>query len=252
MACLSKIVKQAVILVLPVVLTVTVPVQPVQGETKPEKGLVVLLHGLARSSASMNKMQKALGNDGFETCNVDYPSTKYTIAVLANDYVLPKIRECTGGNDQLLDFVTHSMGGIIVRYLGREKLVSRIGRVVMLSPPNHGSEVVDVLGNLWLFNWINGPAGGELGTDDKSMPLQLGPPDFDVGIITGNKSINLINSAMINGVDDGKVSVKNAKLEGMKDFLILPVTHPFIMKDETAIKQTIHFLNFGKFINNSL
>lgn len=144
------------------------------------------------------------------------------------------------------------MGGIIVRYLANKELVSRIGRVVMLSPPNQGSEVVDVLGDTWLFEWINGPAGRVLGTGKDSLPLQLGPAKFELGIIIGIKSINLINSAMIDGADDGKVSVENAKLEGMQDFLILPVTHPFIMKDETVIRQTIHFLNFGRFLDERI
>jgi triacylglycerol lipase len=253
MACLSNIVKQTVVPVLLLVaFTVTVPAQPVQEETKPDKGVVVLLHGLARTSASMNKLQKALEKEGFETCNIDYPSTRYTTAVLVSDYVLPKIRECISKNDLPLNFVTHSLGGIIVRYLAKEELISHIGRVVMLSPPNKGSEVVDVLGDTWLFGRINGPAGRELGTGRNSLPLQLGQANFEAGIITGNKSINLILSVMIDGEDDGKVSVENAKLEEMKDFLVLPLTHPFIMKDETTIKQTIYFLNFGKFSNNNL
>ena len=241
-------VKQTVVVVLLVIFSVTVQAQAIQDETQPGKSMVVLLHGLARSSSSMNKMQEALDKEGFETCNVDYPSTRHHIAELATDYIVPKILECTNGSIAPINFVTHSMGGIIVRYLAKEGLISLMGRVVMLSPPNHGSEVVDVLGSSWLFNWVNGPAGNELGTDGNSMPLQLGPPDFDVGIITGNKSINLINSAMIDGADDGKVSVENAKLDGMKDFLVLPVTHTFIMKDKTVIKQTIHFLESGKFI----
>ena len=214
------------------------------------KGLVILLHGLARSSASMSKMQKALEKENFKTCNIDYPSTRHRIAVLSSEYVLPKIRECIRDIDSPLNFVTHSLGGIIVRYLAKIELISNIGRVVMLSPPNRGSEVVNTLGETWLFNLINGPAGKELGTDINSMPLQLGPAGFEAGIITGNKSINLILSAMIDGEDDGKVSIENAKLEGMKDFIVLPLTHPFIMKDELCIKQTIHFLTFGEFIKD--
>ena len=83
------------------------------------------------------------------------------------------------------------------------------------------------------------------------MPSQLGPADFEVGIITGSRSINLILSLMIKGNDDGKVSIERAKLEGMKDFRILPSTHPFIMKSKTAIEQTIFFLNHGVFKESS-
>ncbi len=248
MVLLSKII--FFIVLFSVFCTAPVSAQTSHEEPRVGKGLVILLHGLARSSASMIKMQRALEKENFKTCNIDYPSTRYRIAVLSSEHVLPKIRECIRDIDSPLNFVTHSLGGIIVRYLAKEELISNIGRVVMLSPPNKGSEVVNTLGETWLFNLINGPAGKELGTDSNSIPLQLGPASFEAGIITGNKSINLILSAMIDGEDDGKVSIENAKLEDMKDFIVLPLTHTFIMKDESCIKQTIHFLTFGEFIKS--
>lgn len=212
---------------------------------------VILLHGLARTSASMNKMEKALQNNGFTTCNINYPSTTHRIEVLAKEYILPEIKnamEDLQKNIQApLHFVTHSMGGIIVRYLTANGFIPHMGRVVMLSPPNKGSELVDKLGKLWFFKFINGPAGQELGTDSSSLPLQLGTVNFELGIITGNRSINLILSSMIEGKDDGKVSIERAKVQGMADFIILPATHPFIMKNRTAIAQTIFFLNHGRF-----
>ncbi len=209
--------------------------------------VVVLLHGLARSYKSMKKMEKSLITEGFKTCNISYPSTKYSIDKLVTDFVLPKIQQCVKNSNLPVNFVTHSLGGIIVRYLAIQEKDFEIGRVVMLSPPNKGSEVVDKLGDLWLFGAINGPAGRELGTGKESIPNTLGPAIFDVGIITGNKSINWILSAIIEGKDDGKVSVENAKLEGMKDFLVIPATHPFIMKNKVAIEQTIYFLKNGNF-----
>lgn len=218
-------------------------IQPAMAENRN----VVLLHGLARSSASMNKLENALQNKGFITCNIDYPSTKYPVEILAREHILPKIVDCIGSLDVPICFVTHSMGGIVVRYLAEHALVPHIGRVVMLSPPNKGSEVVDRLGKTWLFKFINGPAGQQLGTDRESLPLQLEPASFEVGIITGSRSINLILSLMIKGKDDGKVSIENAKLQGMKDFMVLPSSHPFIMKNKTAIDQTIFFLNHGVF-----
>ncbi len=139
------------------------------------------------------------------------------------------------------------MGGIIVRYLATQDIPFEIGCVVMLSPPNKGSEVVDTLGGLWLFKAINGPAGLQLSTRNDSLPNTLGKPEFELGIITGNKSINLILSSMIEGVDDGKVSIESARLEGMKDFLVIEATHPFIMKNNTAIEQTKYFLKNARF-----
>ncbi len=224
--------------------------QPVSNKTNTDREAVILLHGLARTSTSMNKMQEALEGKGFKTCNINYPSTQHRISVLAQEHILPKIKACVGKIDSSIHFVTHSMGGILVRYFAKHALISPMGRVVMLSPPNQGSEVVDALGDTWFFEFIDGPAGRELGTDPGSMPLRLGPANFEVGIITGSRSINLILSLMIEGRDDGKVSIERAKLEGMKDFMVLPSTHPFIMRNEKAIAQTIYFLNHGVFKKN--
>lgn len=224
--------------------------QSVNNKTNMDREAVILLHGLARTSTSMNKMQEALEDEGFKTCNIDYPSTQHRISILAQEHIVPKIKACVGNIDSSIHFVTHSMGGILVRYFAKHALISPMGRVVMLSPPNQGSEIVDALGDTWFFEFINGPAGKELGTDTGSMPLRLGPANFEVGIITGSRSINLILSLMIEGSDDGKVSVERAKLEGMKDFMVLPSTHPFIMRNEKAIAQTIYFLNHGVFKKN--
>jgi triacylglycerol lipase len=214
---------------------------------EPTKPQVVLLHGLARSAASMDRMGKALTAAGFEVCNVAYPSRRHTIAELTENFVAPKISECFSDPQQPIHFVTHSLGGIVARQLAFAGLIEKFGRVVMLSPPNQGTEVVDKLGNLALFSAVSGLAGRELGTSTDALPAQLGKPPFEFGIITGTRSINLFLSLMIPGPDDGKVSVKRAKLDGMKDFLAMPVTHPFIMINEKVIDQTIHFLRYGIF-----
>lgn len=209
--------------------------------------IVILLHGLARSDASFKKMEKNLQNEGYKTCNISYPSTRHPVEKLVSNFVLPDIKKCLKGKYKEVNFVTHSMGGIVVRYLATQKIPFKINKVVMLSPPNKGSEVVDTLGDLWLFRVINGPAGLQLSTNNESLPNRLGTPEFDFGIITGNKSINLILSSMIEGIDDGKVSIESAKLEGMKDFLVIEATHPFIMKNNEAIEQTKYFLKNKKF-----
>jgi len=226
-----------------------IPVYTVNANEK--TNFVILLHGLARSDSTFKKMERSLQDEGYRTCNISYPSTKYSIETLVSKFVLPKIKRCLNGKDSSVNFATHSMGGILVIYLAAQKLNSKIGRVVMLSPLNKGSQVVDKLGGLWLFKIINGPAGLQLGTNKESLPNTLGATTFELGIITGNKSINWILSSMIDGIDDGKVSIKSAKLEGMKDFLIVEATHPFIMKNNFAIEQTKYFLKNADF-NHSI
>jgi len=80
-----------------------------------------------------------------------------------------------------------------------------------------------------------------------STPNRLGAANFCVGIIAGDRSINWINSMMIPGRDDGKVSIERTKLEAMKDHIVIHATHPFLMRNKTSIRQTIHFLRNGQF-----
>ena len=209
---------------------------------------VVLLHGLARSSRSMDKIACALEKEGYHVLNIEYPSRKHTIEQLS-EFTRESII-CNLERSERIHFVTHSMGGILVRYMQQYFPIDNIGRVVMLSPPNQGSEVVDRLGNYRVFKWINGPAGLQLGTSEGSLILDLEPVGFELGVITGDRSINWILSRIIPGSDDGKVSVRNAKVDGMKDFKVAHVTHPFIMKNKKVIEYTCAFLRAGKFEKN--
>ncbi len=213
----------------------------------PEDECVILLHGLARSASSMETMERELNSVGYKVNNVDYPSRKLRIEELALTYIPQALETCRKQGVKKVHFVTHSMGGILIRYFLSEISIYDLGRVVMLSPPNQGSEVVDKLKNLPGFFALNGPAGMQLGTDENSLPLKLGRVDFELGIITGNSSINLILSQLIPGEDDGKVSVERAKVEGMKEFLVVEHSHPLIMRFDDVIRQVVHFLNSGSF-----
>ncbi len=206
---------------------------------------VVLLHGLARSDGSMDEMAESLQEAGFLVVNHDYPSTDYPIEELSRSVIREAIGKCPKASK--IHFVGHSLGGILVRYFFEHHDLPDLGRVVMLGPPNKGSEVVDAMAEIPGFELINGPAGLQLGTEKTSIPNSLGAADFEVGIIAGTKSINLILSTMLPNPDDGKVSVESTKLEGMTDHITVPVSHPFLMKDEEVIRQTIHFLKYGQF-----
>ena len=208
---------------------------------------VILLHGLARTDNSFNRLAGILEKRGYHVVNVDYPSCKKNIETLANETISHGIKECMKARPSKIHFVTHSMGGILVRQYLASKRINNLGRVVMLSPPNQGSEVVDALKDLKIYKWIGGPAGQQLGTGENSVPNKIGPADYDVGIITGDRTINPFLSIIIPGKDDGKVSVKRAKLSGMKDFMVVHKSHPFIMTDRDTIKQIIYYIENGVF-----
>jgi len=207
---------------------------------------VILLHGLARTSSSMTVMEERLLEQGYHVINDGYPSRDASIEELAEIAIAPAIQICNDYDE--INFVTHSLGGILVRqYLSRHE-IPKLKHVVMLGPPNQGSEVVDKLNKIPGFQFINGDAGLQLGTSDLSVPNKLGPANFDVGIIAGTQSINLILSTFIPGVDDGKVSIESTKLEGMNDHLEMATTHTFMMKNKKVLEQVTHYLSNGKFV----
>lgn len=209
---------------------------------------VVLLHGLMRSSMSMNKMQRGLDDAGFLTANIDYPSRDHTIEELAEMAVPEGLAACREYEDtERIHFVTHSLGGILVRQYLEDESITELGRVVMLGPPNQGSIAADDLVDVPGFDWINGPAGRQLGKGEDSVPLRLGPADFELGVIAGNRTIDPITSAVLENPDDGRVSVEDTKLEGMDDFIVVDHSHAFMMRMRTPIDQTIAFLKDGKF-----
>lgn len=206
---------------------------------------VVLLHGLARTSKSMAKMETTLQAEGYQTLNIDYRSRHHRVEVLADqvrEQIIAETNETTK-----IHFVTHSMGGILVRQIQKSAPIENIGRVVMLSPPNQGSEVIDKIGGQAAVQKVNGPAGNQLSTDPDGFVAQLGSVDFELGVLTGDRSINWINSCIIPGKDDGKVSVESAKVKGMSAYKVMHATHPVIMKKESVIQEVVLFLKTGHF-----
>ncbi len=206
---------------------------------------VVLLHGLTKTSKSMKRIQRALEDRGYDVLNIDYPSRKHRIEVLADMVRDRLVSQCQGIDT--IHFVTHSMGGIILRQIQKEAPIDNIGRVVMLSPPSQGSEAVDKLRSCFIFEWIYGPAGAQLGIMDDGFLGGLGKIDFELGIIAGDRSFDLLLSFMIPGKDDGKVSVERAKARGMKDFRVVHATHSSIMKNRRVVKEIAQFLDTGHF-----
>jgi alpha-beta hydrolase superfamily lysophospholipase len=193
----------------------------------------------------MSRLARCLAAEGYAVINCDYPSRTADIQTLATglfDGLTPLLSAAPK-----VHVVTHSMGGVLLRVYLQDHALPNLGRVVMLGPPSCGSEVVDRLGALAPFGWLNGPAGGQLGTDANSVPNRLKPPDFELGVIAGDRSVNPILSMLIPGRDDGKVSVTRTQTAGMRDFIRLHVTHPFMMRNTRVICQTAHFLKTGRF-----
>ncbi len=211
----------------------------------------MLLHGLARTAGAMEPMQQALEEAGFATANVGYPSRAHAIEELAPVAVGAGVDACRALPDvSTIHFVTHSLGGILLRWYLAHNDITGMGRVVMLGPPNQGSIAADRMRNVPGYDWLNGPIGRQLGKGDDSVPLSLPAADFELGIIAGNRTIDPITSAVLADPDDGRVSVEDTKLEGMSDFVVVEHSHAFLMRMTEPIALTIRFLQSGTFDTN--
>ena len=207
---------------------------------------VVVLHGIAKSSESMKVMENFLKAHHYDVLNLGYPSTRHDLETLVH-LIHQKVKNLYHDPHRKLHFVTHSMGGILVRVLLKRYPPENLGRVVMLAPPNRGSEAADLWKNNWLYKKILGPSGQQLTTDQKSLEKSLGKIDFELGVIAGDRSIDPLHSLIIPGPDDGKVAVLKTRIPGLKDHVTVHATHTFIMDNAEALNQTVHFLKNGKF-----
>ena len=218
-----------------------------QPAAPPSNDCVVVLHGMGRTAVSMATVADNLTRSGYTVWSETYESLSDPIETLSHQTISQALQFCRQPQRSLkrIHFVTHSLGGILLRYYLQENALDELGKIVMLSPPNHGSEVVDKYRDNWLFRAVMGPAFLQLGTD--GLVTGFDSIAGEIGIITGDKSSDPWFSQTIPGPDDGKVSVESAKLDEMQDFLIVPVGHTFIMNDDEVNRQLLHFLQHGSF-----
>lgn len=209
---------------------------------------VVLLHGLCRTTRSMNKMEHTLTEAGYTVHNLSYPTRKKAVDRLAEEHLAPELAQPDLKGATKVHFVTHSLGGIVLRQYLSNHTPDNLGRIVLLGPPSQGSHIVDKIGHWKIFKALNGPAGAQLGCSAESLPNQLGPLGHDHAVIAGSRSINWINSCMIPGPDDGKVAVGNTRLPDTTDHLVLPATHPYLMQNKRVISNVVHYLSEGDFV----
>lgn len=207
---------------------------------------VVLVHGLGRTSHSMNFIENSLESQGYIVVNNSYPSREKSVDELAS-VVGDGISACKESGAQQIHFVTHSLGGLLVRQYFQEHVIPEAKRVVMLGPPNHGSEVATKNRDKWWYKLSTGPAGQELGIETDSTPNRLKPVSLEIGIIAGTVSLDPWFSGSVPKPNDGKVSVASTQLAEMKDFITVPHSHTFIANAEIVATQVKHFLAQGRF-----
>ncbi|MEW8505273.1 MAG: alpha/beta hydrolase [Candidatus Thiodiazotropha sp.] len=208
---------------------------------------VILLHGMGRTSFSMSAIEEALVDRDYQVWNESYPSLSRGVEEVTVPAIEAGLDFCRDNEATEIHFVTHSLGGILVRYYLQNHRIADLGRIVMLAPPNRGSEVADEMKDGYWYQTIMGPSGQVLGTDEKSLPNSLKPIPGEIGIIAGRVDGEPWFLPEIPGDDDGKVAVERTKLPEMRDFLLVEEGHTFIMRDDEVILQILHFLHHGEF-----
>ena len=208
---------------------------------------VVLLHGVAMPAFIMHRVARSLKREGYRVVNLSYPSRTLPIEQIAADYLPAQLAAQGVANAPRLHFVTHSMGGLVLRLYLRDHRPANLGRVVMLGPPNHGSRAADHAAQHAFFRLVSGRNIARLGTGPQAIVRTLGPADYELGIIAGNRSNNPLFSRWLGAPNDGAVAVESARLEGMKDFIILPYSHTPMLWRTVALAQVSAFLRQGHF-----
>lgn len=221
--------------------------EPASGREAEPTHCVVLLHGIGGFALILKSMEWSLEEEGYFVANVTYPSLREPIETLAVEAVEEGLELCAGEGLSRIHFVTHSMGGILVRQYLSEREIEGLERVVMLAPPNQGSQLADYVGETPLRKVYEPDVLAQLGTGDESVPRRLGAPTFEFGVIAGTRNLRKFLPGTPTEPSDGVVTIDETKAPGMKDFVLVPVTHTTIVWNDEVQLQTAYFLRNGRF-----
>jgi triacylglycerol lipase len=207
---------------------------------------LLLLHGLARTRASMFFLAREARTRGHAVLNPGYPSLFFGADRLVEGWVRPALAAARELGPDKVNVVTHSLGGILLRLAIGDAAPDWLGNVVLIAPPSRGSEIVDFLEKNHLAALI-GPTGRRLGTGRDSLPASLPPIRFHCGIIAADRNFNPVLAAIVPGQSDGKVTVASTRAEGVSDYALVHATHTFSPSHPEAIRLALGFIETGRF-----
>ena len=233
-------------LILIIILRVATPAAFAES-TAPRQACVVLLHGLGRTGLSMKAVEWKLTEAGYTVANISYPSLFYPIQELATIALEEGLTACHEQGLSRIHSVTHSLGGILLRQYLATRKIEGLERVVMLGPPNQGSQLADYVDSQGVLRFLEPTAVAQLGTGASSVPRQLGPVEFQLGVIAGTVNRRPSILGIPEEPSDGTVTVAETRVRGMADFLELPTSHTFMMWNPDVLAQILYFLEHGNF-----
>jgi pimeloyl-ACP methyl ester carboxylesterase len=226
-----------------------------------DRDIVVLVHGLARTPRMFWRMAPALEGAGFETIRYGYHSIRYSAGASAAMFrgYLEHLAE-TDAQGRTVHLVGFSLGALLIRAaLDRRIEGLKVGRVVMIGPPNKGAGILnDMVAQAWARRFM-GPAIQDV-REGSDWLEQLGTPKHEIGVIAGTKAypgvsmashMNFLKGAHTDEPSDGTVEVRNTLLDGMSDFATVHASHTFLCQNADSIRQTVYFLEHGKFLKTA-
>jgi triacylglycerol lipase len=233
--------------ILIIIINITNVVQFPVYASNTNKDYVVLIHGMAQSKRSMSKIATYLESKNYTPVVIDYPSTKHSIEEIVQNFVIKQIENLDRGKK--IHIVGYSLGGIIARYVVDNYKIESLGNIILIGSPNRGSEMAQFLENNILIHKIFGPALKDLRpSSDFWSKIKGNVAENHVGVIAGDFSMNPLSSLLVfEGSSDGTVSVESAKVDGMKDFLVLHHSHYFLMRNDEILPYIENFLQYGMF-----
>jgi triacylglycerol lipase len=208
---------------------------------------VVVLHGLAMNRLWMTGISEHLRKRGYTVHDISYPTRSKNFETLVDEHLAPVMLTIPA---EKVDFVVHSMGGLMVRLYAAKYGAGKIGRVVMLGTPNHGSEVADFMKSWTAFGWYFGEVGKSLGTTAEDIFAKLPPVPFECGVIAGETGwLHFPTNALVDipKPNDGIVSVESTKVPGMKEHIVIPADHSLMVWMPKIWKLASAFLETGSF-----
>lgn len=209
---------------------------------------VLVLHGLGQSRRSMQPLVEHLrGKVDGTVMSVGYASPRASLDAhaLALDAVIDALPETCS-----LSFVGHSLGNLVVRRwmaTAQPSMLDRVQRMVMLGPPNQGSDLARLASKIWFLAVLSDGPARQLGLEWPQLAEKLAVPACEFGIVAGGTGDDRGMSLLLAGDDDAIVRVEETRLEGANGFLLLPVHHADMMRDQAVQRAAVCFLREGRF-----
>lgn len=213
-----------------------------------QKGkMIIMLHGLAETKNIFKPLWRKALSEGFMAAAINYPSTQKHIESHVKQlcFLLDHLEDV-----QEVSFVTDGVGGIILQRLleseGEWKKKLRIGRAVMVSPPNRGSLLLTKLSKYAIVRKLLGPISGELNPENMPKSYKLFPK-IEIGVIATRNDKGAFYKFIPESLCKYFYSKRDSESNQVKETVVIGDNRLNHFKNPRIVNACINFLKNGKF-----